>query len=62
MDYKVREERGILVQRVVVWNTLPIMSHIYVVITHHLGGPRVAEHVVSQSGGVVQVMKRAVLV
>ena len=28
-----------------------------VAVTHRLGGPRVAEHVVSQSGGVVQVRK-----
>ena len=28
----------------------------YVAITHHLGGPRVAAHVVSQSGGVVSAL------
>ena len=59
MDYKVREEREILVEQAVPWYTKLIMSHMYVAITHHLGGPWVAEHVVSQSEGVVQVMKRA---
>ena len=60
MDYKVREKRETHVQQVVVWYTKLIMSqNIYVAITHHFGGPHVAQYVVSQCGGVVQVMKQA---